>query len=80
MFKENWTNIPGTFRQIKRFFIGSKDQQAPPEKVELSGRSPPGLRHEHRVQLNVIRSLPHRMRQALFCRGRSSAVAFGNER
>jgi radical SAM superfamily enzyme YgiQ (UPF0313 family) len=28
MFKENWTNLPGTFSQIKRFFIGSKDQFA----------------------------------------------------
>jgi radical SAM superfamily enzyme YgiQ (UPF0313 family) len=26
MFKENWTNLPNTFAQIKRFFIGSKDQ------------------------------------------------------
>jgi radical SAM superfamily enzyme YgiQ (UPF0313 family) len=31
MFKENWTNLPGTFAQIKRFFIGSKDQL---ERVE----------------------------------------------
>ncbi len=29
MFKENWTNLPGTFAQIKRFFIGSKDQAVP---------------------------------------------------
>jgi anaerobic magnesium-protoporphyrin IX monomethyl ester cyclase len=28
MFKENWTNLPNTFAQIKRFFIGSKDQTA----------------------------------------------------
>ena len=33
MFKENWTNIPGTIGQIKRFFIGSKEQLAPAEKV-----------------------------------------------
>jgi hypothetical protein len=26
MFKENWTNLPATFSQIRRFFIGSKDQ------------------------------------------------------
>lgn len=26
LFKENWTNLPNTFSQIKRFFIGSKDQ------------------------------------------------------
>ncbi len=26
MFKENWTNLPNTFAQIKRFFIGTKDQ------------------------------------------------------
>ncbi|MFN8446745.1 MAG: radical SAM protein [Caldilineaceae bacterium] len=31
--KENWTNLPNTFAQVKRFFIGSKDQEAPPEKV-----------------------------------------------
>jgi len=29
MFKENWTNLPGTFSQIRRFFIGNKDQHAP---------------------------------------------------
>jgi hypothetical protein len=34
MFKENWTNLPGTFAQIKRFFIGAKDQEAPAEKVQ----------------------------------------------
>jgi hypothetical protein len=34
MFKENWTNLPGTFAQIKRFFIGVKDQEAPAEKVQ----------------------------------------------
>ena len=28
-FKENWTNLPGTFAQIRRFFIGTKDQAAP---------------------------------------------------
>ncbi len=33
MFKENWTNIPGTLSQIKRFFIGNKDQMAPAEKT-----------------------------------------------
>ena len=33
-FKENWTNLPATFGQIKRFFIGSKDQMAPAEKVK----------------------------------------------
>ena len=33
-FKENWTNLPGTFAQIKRFFIGSKDQMAPGQKVK----------------------------------------------
>ena len=32
MFKENWTNIPNTVAQIKRFFIGSKDQMAPHNK------------------------------------------------
>ena len=32
-FKENWTNLPGTFAQIRRFFIGTKDQ-ASPEKVK----------------------------------------------
>jgi radical SAM superfamily enzyme YgiQ (UPF0313 family) len=34
MFKENWTNLPATFGQIKRFFIGSKDQLAPAEKAQ----------------------------------------------
>lgn len=29
MFKENWTNLPHTFGQIRRFFIGNKDQHAP---------------------------------------------------
>ena len=33
-FKENWTNLPGTFAQIKRFFIGSKDQLAPADKAK----------------------------------------------
>jgi len=33
MFKENWTNLPNTFAQIKRFFIGARDQQAPAEKM-----------------------------------------------
>ena len=33
MFKENWTNLPATLRQIKRFFIGSKDQTAPAEQA-----------------------------------------------
>ncbi|MBE2237165.1 MAG: hypothetical protein IAE81_05205, partial [Caldilineaceae bacterium] len=33
MFKENWTNLPATFAQVKRFFIGAKDQEAPAEKV-----------------------------------------------
>jgi len=28
MFKENWTNLPATFRQAKRFFLGNKDQSA----------------------------------------------------
>ncbi len=28
MMKENWTNLPNTFAQIKRFFIGNKDQHA----------------------------------------------------
>jgi hypothetical protein len=28
MFKENWTNLPNTLAQVKRFFIGSKDQTA----------------------------------------------------
>jgi hypothetical protein len=36
MFKENWTNLPATFAQVRRFFIGSNDQQAPPEKVEAA--------------------------------------------
>ena len=27
MFKENWTNLPKTVAQAKRFFIGNKDQQ-----------------------------------------------------
>jgi len=34
MFKENWTNIPNTVAQIKRFFIGSKDQLADKAKLE----------------------------------------------
>jgi len=34
MFKENWTNLPATFAQVKRFFIGAKDQEAPVEKVQ----------------------------------------------
>ncbi len=29
LFKENWTNLPNTLAQVKRFFIGSKSQQAP---------------------------------------------------
>lgn len=29
--KENWTNLPNTFAQVKRFFIGNKDQSAPAE-------------------------------------------------
>ncbi len=28
MMVENWTNLPNTFAQIKRFFIGNKDQSA----------------------------------------------------
>jgi radical SAM superfamily enzyme YgiQ (UPF0313 family) len=36
MFKENWTNLPGTFAQIKRFFIGVKDQQAPATKAQAN--------------------------------------------
>jgi radical SAM superfamily enzyme YgiQ (UPF0313 family) len=28
MLKENWTNLPNTFAQIKRFFIGNRDQEA----------------------------------------------------
>ena len=28
-FKENWTNLPKTMAQVRRFFIGSKDQSAP---------------------------------------------------
>ena len=32
--KENWTNLPGTFAQIKRFFIGTKDQEVPADKVK----------------------------------------------
>jgi radical SAM superfamily enzyme YgiQ (UPF0313 family) len=35
LFKENWTNLPGTFAQIKRFFIGAKDQQAPATKAQV---------------------------------------------
>jgi radical SAM superfamily enzyme YgiQ (UPF0313 family) len=31
MFKENWTNLPNTFAQIKRFFIGNKDQHGTAE-------------------------------------------------
>ena len=27
MFKENWTNLPGTFAQIKRFFIGARTRR-----------------------------------------------------
>jgi len=38
MFKENWTNIPNTVAQIKRFFIGAKDQ-APPEPATTNGSS-----------------------------------------
>ncbi|MCB9159014.1 MAG: radical SAM protein [Caldilineaceae bacterium] len=26
-FKENWTNLPNTFAQMKRFFIGNQDQE-----------------------------------------------------
>jgi radical SAM superfamily enzyme YgiQ (UPF0313 family) len=33
-FRENWTNLPGTFAQIKRFFIGTKDQEVPAGKVK----------------------------------------------
>jgi radical SAM superfamily enzyme YgiQ (UPF0313 family) len=36
LFKENWTNLPSTFAQIKRFFIGNKDQLAPPDKVKAA--------------------------------------------
>jgi anaerobic magnesium-protoporphyrin IX monomethyl ester cyclase len=36
MFKENWTNIPRTLAQVKRFFIGSKDQGAPVAKVNVA--------------------------------------------
>ena len=32
MFKENWTNIPATLAQVKRFFIGTPDQQPPSER------------------------------------------------
>lgn len=31
MFKENWTNLPNTFAQMKRFFIGNGDQSGPDE-------------------------------------------------
>jgi radical SAM superfamily enzyme YgiQ (UPF0313 family) len=27
-FKENWTNLPNTMAQVRRFFIGNKDQSA----------------------------------------------------
>lgn len=28
-FRENWTNLPKTMAQVRRFFIGSQDQHAP---------------------------------------------------
>ena len=28
-FKENWTNLPNTLAQVRRFFIGNKEQTAP---------------------------------------------------
>lgn len=36
-FKENWTNLPNTIAQAKRFFIGSKDQKEdiPAEKIAM---------------------------------------------
>ena len=37
MFKENWTNLPNTFAQMKRFFIGNGDQNGPGE--DTSGTS-----------------------------------------
>ena len=38
MFKENWTNIPNTMAQIKRFFIGARDQ----EPAAANGARAPG--------------------------------------
>jgi len=35
--KENWTNLPNTFAQVQRFFIGNKDQHAVAE--DASGGS-----------------------------------------
>lgn len=32
LLKENWTNLPNTMAQVKRFFIGSKEQTAETEK------------------------------------------------
>ena len=37
MFKENWTNLPNTFAQIKRFFIGVKDQHPAEEQANGNG-------------------------------------------
>lgn len=36
-FKENWTNLPNTIAQAKRFFIGSSDQKEsiPTEKIAM---------------------------------------------
>ncbi len=36
MFKENWTNLPKTLSQVKRFFIGSKDQHGAPSPAAHS--------------------------------------------
>ncbi|NJN83848.1 MAG: hypothetical protein HC802_17290 [Caldilineaceae bacterium] len=30
-FKENWTNLPNTIAQARRFFIGNRDQSKPVE-------------------------------------------------
>ena len=36
MMKENWTNIPATMTQIKRFFIGTKEQATPSQKLNAA--------------------------------------------
>jgi hypothetical protein len=38
-FKENWTNLPNTMSQVRRFFIGNGDQSAAiPQKTSTSER------------------------------------------
>jgi hypothetical protein len=31
--KDNWTNLPNTLSQFRRFFVGRKDQHAPQAKA-----------------------------------------------